>query len=228
MKIKYVTLTGADDSVEPKDMAILSDKFKFVEWGILFSQSKSGVTRYPSNDWVLKLLNNNFNLAAHLCGKWVDDALNGEITFLNNSRMHCFNRIQLNMGKDRLQLAMTSNGLKQAVAKVNKPVIFGGNYKYINVTSDFFILLYPLFDCSGGRGILNDWSKPFIDKDGKALFCGYAGGLGPENIAEELKKIDNIVGDATIWIDMESKLRTDNRFDLDKCEQVLQIAKLYG
>ena len=56
MQIKYVTLTGADESVEPMDLALLSDKYTFVEWGILFSQTRQGIEpRYPSYEWIEKL-----------------------------------------------------------------------------------------------------------------------------------------------------------------------------
>jgi hypothetical protein len=56
MKIRYVTLTGADDDVDPQQLAEISQEYPFVEWGILFSQSKSGVERYSSIDWVVELL----------------------------------------------------------------------------------------------------------------------------------------------------------------------------
>lgn len=238
MKLKYVTLTGADDGVDPQEMISLSTKYPYVEWAILFSQSKSGVSRYPSYNWVLRLLeaknkSQDINLAAHLCGKWVDDAMGGEITFFQDTDMYSlFKRIQLNMGKDRLQLAMTSKKLKYAIANTGKPVIFGGNYKYIHVNTKFFIefSLHPLFDASGGRGVLSkEWPKPFLNDDGSVLFCGYAGGLGPDNVADELKRIEEIVGDAEIWIDMETSLRSKvasgDRFDLTKCEQVLQAVQ---
>ena len=37
----------------------------------------------------------------------------------------------------------------------------------------------------------------------------YAGGLGPDNLEEELKRIEEVAGDRTIWIDMETKVRSD-------------------
>lgn len=231
MKLRYVTLTGADDGVDPKSLVDLSKRYPYVEWAILFSQSKSGSTpRYPSLDWVDRLLdvvNPEVNLSAHLCGKWVEDALAGEITFLREKRYaQAFQRIQLNMGKDRLQLAVNNKPLIAAVLWCGKQVIFGGNYKYIKIDGHFFdhTGLYPLFDASGGRGVeTKDWPKPFAFEE-TTFFCGYAGGLGPDNIETELKRIAEVAGDITIWVDMETKIRTNDKFDLEKCEKVLQAA----
>lgn len=236
MKLKYVTLTGADDTVSPAKLAALSTKYPFVEWAILFSQSKSGVARYPSLQWVedlMKLANDGhiLNLSAHLCGKWVDDAIKGEITFFRDVdyKVH-FQRVQLNMGKDRLKLAINCKPLLAAIADVRQEVIFGGNYQYINSNFDHFPAhrICPMYDASGGRGVLTrNWPAPAVTSTGEEIFCGYAGGLGPDNIADELKNIAAVVGDRQIWVDMETKVRTKGQgdiFDLEKCEQVLQAA----
>lgn len=235
MFIKYVTLTGADDSIAPSDLIPLTEKYPFVEWGILFSQNKSGVERYPSLYWVDSLVDSvaathKINLAAHLCGKWADDALKGEITFLRDDRYRrAFQRIQLNLGKDRLKTAIGSEDLRRAKEVVKQQVMLGGNYGVVRPDPDYFIRarVSPLFDASGGRGILTlNWPKPLEYSQCK-LFCGYAGGLGPDNIADELKRIEEVVGDGHIWIDMESRLRTGEKFDLEKCERVLQVAQQY-
>ena len=53
------------------------------------------------------------------------------------------------------------------------------------------------------------------------LKVGYAGGLNPENVGEKLEYLmENVEGE--FWIDMESGVRTDDRFDIDKCVSVLQ------
>ena len=38
MTLNRVTITGADDFTEPKDLVELSEEFPFVEWAILLSQ----------------------------------------------------------------------------------------------------------------------------------------------------------------------------------------------
>lgn len=236
MKLKFVTLTGADDKTDPLAMLELSKKYKYAEWAILFSQSKAGVPRYPSIDWVEKALPilSSCNLSAHLCGKWVDDANKGHITFLDDEDMFdAFDRVQLNMDKDKiLKVLKWETDLWDCAFE--KPVILGGAYqKYkIHIPTDAFMLhgVNPLFDCSGGNGILaKEWPAPPLHEYDSPLFCGYAGGLGPDNIEEELLKIEEVVGDAEIWVDMESKIRNrKDEFDLEKCEQVLAIASRWA
>lgn len=235
MKLKYVTLTGADDKTNPEALADLSAKYPFVEWAILFSQSKGGVPRYPDYGWVLHLVECHgrrpMSLSAHLCGKWVDDVTKGRITFLDDKVMDsAFSRVQLNMTNGRLENMLYDGTSLSASSCPKQDVIFGSNYKNLihddydrsDLMNNFcFYDVSPLFDASGGRGVETKvWPKPL---DG--VLCGYAGGLGPENLEEQLKKIEAVVGDATIWIDMETKIRTDNEFDLEKCEKVLQIAE---
>lgn len=233
MKLSYVTLTGADETVDPQDLAKISEKYPFVEWAILFSQSKAGVPRYPSWDWVERLLEvqetSKMNLAAHLCGKWVDDIFEtGEITFLrDNACSKAFRRIQLNMNGDRLRKALDSLSFVLAVEKANHLIILGGNYDSVDVDEAFFYdyMINPLFDASGGRGIeAKVWSRPF----NSLMTPGFAGGLGPDNVVDEVKRIAEVAGDIA-WIDMETKLRTKSgsvdRFDLNKCEQVLEAMK---
>jgi hypothetical protein len=245
MNLMHVTLTGADNSVQPEQLAELSVKYPFVEWAILFSKTRSGTPRYPSWDWIVSLSKlvvsernklNIMSLSAHLCGGWVDDVLKGDFTFLRDvSFANVFDRIQLNMGKDRLEKAFSNDLLLKAVkSATDHRVIFGGNYSSVSVDEDFLYANYisPLFDASGGKGVeTKEWPKPLNGQEGIRIAHGYAGGLGPDNVAEELKRIkevaDNeIVTDRVIWIDMETKLRTktqlEDKFDLEKCEQVLQ------
>lgn len=233
MKLRYVTLTGADDTVKPSVLADLSAKYPFVEWAILFSQKKSSVSRYPSPCWVREFLGiareAKLNTSAHLCGKWVDDAIGGNLTFFTGSEdVSGFRRFQLNMGASRLKQAVNNERLIEAVTRQCRQAIFGGNYDGVTLDVSEFKskAIYPLFDASGGKGIeTKDWPKPFYDHNGDPLFCGYAGGLGPDNIADELHRISEVVGDAEIWVDMESKIRSkQDNFDVEKCEKVLQAA----
>lgn len=82
MKIATVTLTGADNTVDPSDLRRLSHEFPIVEWAILLSETRAGTPRYPDAAWLTGLKDvcdangsnrfsrgqNRFRLAAHLCG----------------------------------------------------------------------------------------------------------------------------------------------------------------
>ncbi len=79
-----------------------------------------------------------------------------------------------------------------------------------------------LFDQSHGAGVLPEkWPYNF-----PACQCGYAGGLGPENLAEQLASIATVADDRwPWWIDMETGVRTGGWFDLAKVRQCCEIVK---
>ena len=83
-KLEALGFCGADDSVNPRLLALIGQNYPLVEWGILFRPDKEGQPRYASKEWVSRLshiLNNNnpptqkIRLAAHLCGTHVNDLL---------------------------------------------------------------------------------------------------------------------------------------------------------
>jgi hypothetical protein len=83
-----------------------------------------------------------------------------------------------------------------------------------------------LFDLSHGQGILPEqWPDTLPN-----IKCGYAGGLGPDNLEDQIISIEQKSGDTPIWIDMETKVRTDREdlglsiFDMNKVEECLKIA----
>jgi phosphoribosylanthranilate isomerase len=52
---------------------------------------------------------------------------------------------------------------------------------------------------------------------------GYAGGLGPDNVEAAV----GVIGaESTYWIDMESRIREDDRFSLNLVEKV--CVAVYG
>jgi len=75
-----------------------------------------------------------------------------------------------------------------------------------------------LFDLPGGAGILPaEWPAPRA-----SLPCGYAGGLDPENVEDQLQRIASVC-DRPFWIDMERRVRSndDSILDIAKVRQVL-------
>jgi hypothetical protein len=95
---------------------------------------------------------------------------------------------------------------------VNKPILDYAIAEGVNCST--------LFDMSHGAGVLpKEWLVPV---DG--VRCGYAGGLSPENVVEQIKLIESKVGDYELWIDMETQIRSnaDQQFDLAKVVSVLE------
>lgn len=71
-----------------------------------------------------------------------------------------------------------------------------------------------LYDASfGGGKMAAEYATPLYDD----VRQGYAGGLGPDNILDELPKIQAVQKDpnAEIWIDAEGKLQNDAKTTLD-------------
>ncbi len=79
-----------------------------------------------------------------------------------------------------------------------------------------------LFDASGGCGKLpKQWHAP-INSNHK---MGYSGGLGPDNISENLDKINMVVpANSNIWIDAEGKLKNPDikQFDIARAERYIE------
>ena len=79
-----------------------------------------------------------------------------------------------------------------------------------------------LVDESKGTGVAAScWPSPPENYQ-----IGYAGGIGPHNINKVLKDVIQAGKGNTIWIDMESSLRStkDGKdiFDLSKCFEVIK------
>lgn len=226
MHLDRVTITGADDSIEPENLIHLTEKYPFVEWGILFSGSRQGGPRYPSDDWVTKLVTLSHslpNLCAHLCGKWVRDlVLEGNATWWTkyDPGPSVFNRIQLNFHG---QFHKACDRFPKKIKGFDHDFILqhdGVNDETIlKLGAD--LRVFPLFDLSGGAGVVPDaWPKPIWK------YQGYAGGLGPATLEPELVRIAAAAGDSRIWIDMETRVRSDDDrlFDLGKVESCLRRA----
>jgi hypothetical protein len=56
-----------DDSVSPSLLQLLSEKYNWIEWGIIFGSNLEGTPRYPTNAWVNELVQVN---RAHGSNMW--------------------------------------------------------------------------------------------------------------------------------------------------------------
>jgi len=231
MRIKTVTITGADDSINPRSLIELSQEYPFVEWGLLLSRSSMGGRRFPSLKWMEGLREDRFdetvNISGHICGQWVRDLLIGKIsefTKVINPVYDMFKRIQINTHGEKSNIS--NNGLVTALKSLDRQILI----QFDEVNSWIYycaknagINVFPFFDLSHGAGVLPERWPDFIGD-----YCGYAGGLGPDNLEEQLEKIESVIGDKNVWIDMETKVRSDNdeKFDIKKVRKCLEIVKL--
>lgn len=241
MKLNKITITGADENIKPSELVALSKRFPFVEWGILFSKQRQGnEPRYPSIDWIKKIMcKKKLKLAAHLCGGYAKSVIIGDY----NPLMEIHN-ILSSKNMESIQLNFKSTNVETDIDKfmfltnnmfLHKNIIF----QLRNDESDDFAFdvnerkmknnecgISGLYDKSGGTGKVID-HYPVFDKKLIATL-GYAGGINPDNIESVLKNIQNAaITDQSTWIDMESGVRTDDKFDLEKVEVCLKIAVKY-
>lgn len=203
MKPEFITFTGVDDNTNIYDLIDLANQYP-IEFGILFSPDRQGVDpRYPSIETVSRLCRKNLVLSAHLCGDYTKRIMNGEEIELPFDSS-AFNRAQINHSNPDMD-KIISFALDNAIACIMQ----------VRDTFPTFDGIEYLFDKSGGRGIEID---SFPEYPGN--WCGYAGGFGPDNVAEMISKIN---ASGIYWIDMETKIRTDNKFDISKCRKVCEI-----
>ncbi len=228
-----VTVTGADDSVAIADITKLVDiaeKYPFVEFGILFSKSSEGQVRFPKADWVTEFVSKvkpNTKICAHICGKWVRDICEGNWDVLvQRPQLAAFQRFQLNFHASEHMMANQTQFLRGFERSgVKQQIIFqmdGVNDDLLANAVKWGVNAVGLFDRSGGAGILpRSWPVPRYQ-----AFWGYAGGLSPVNVAEQIGNIEKVsCGNGPIWIDAETHLYTNDVFDLEKVSAFLEAAK---
>jgi phosphoribosylanthranilate isomerase len=232
-----VTITGADDKVDPEILDEIGREFPWIEWGILFSKSSEGQPRYPTAKWRERFYwatyhrGEYYTLAAHLCGKSVDTFLASYDIFENEVTMGFdaiqFNKLTLENRQHIFRFAEERGDKHDIILQYNSStdILLNGMYED-EVPHDIKILL----DASGGKGISwqeegwPDAPEPFISR----LDIGYAGGINEDNVEQavfEILQMNKDVKEGFAWIDFESGARTDDEFDVDKVIRILEIVK---
>lgn len=233
MKLTHCTLTGVDAHTPLQALAELSAQYPVAEWGFLYSPNRQGAPgRYPSAALLqeaFETLPDHVRVALHICGQGVPGLLSGtdpvaqalvKQVAARNGRV----QLNFNLGTGVVTLPMLLQWLDRVPAL---SVIT--QYKEVNAALADVLREHKshamLFDGSGGRGLSpSAWHAPL-----HGIACGYAGGLGPDNLEVELLKIAAVAGDRSTWVDMENKLRVPDTsgadwFDLARAQACLAIA----
>lgn len=211
-KPEFITFTGADDWTDVAGMEALSAVYP-IEWGVLFSPSRQGKDpRYPGGEAQSRLLSTSLRLAAHICGDHARAAMDGRKLDIPVD-LGCFRRVQVNhAAPDPWAIERFRRGWgPRCIAQTR------GDAFPADASLDW------LHDASGGRGIR---TTAWPEHPGDGRMVGYAGGISPDNVLDVLAEIAEIAADGPYWIDMESGVRTDDRFDLEKCRRVCEL--VYG
>ena len=234
--ITQVTFTGVDERTDVQRLAEIQSKYPFAEFGILVSKSRQGKeNRYPDLSILEKLAPLGLKLSCHVCGKLARDIImaagSGKRTGFTsfddlyaylNGNLEMFHRIQLNISGMK---EMPATLLLRTTPFIDE-VIFQqvpGAPKFpakVDCESQTSIL----YDGSGGEGKETE----FVVKR-TLTRTGYAGGLNADNIVERTAGLlgKRFLCNNRHWVDMESGVRTDDWFDLNKVEEVLRRIRPY-
>ena len=222
MRLQHITFTGVDGKTDLGRLLEIQQEYPIAEFGVLVTKNwRENGNRY-FNPSYLDSLNRGLNLSAHLCGSIARAAVRGDLEPFRNwmgGSVVNFKRCQINISKSAENPeSFLYEGdiadyfdeviLQQKSAK-DCPLFMNSK-----VSDHITVLL----DASGGKGI-NTPLEP-LNLPHK---IGYAGGFNEDNVADKLTFLltSEQVGD--FWIDMESGVRTDDWFDLDKVVKILEI-----
>lgn len=232
MRLKHITFTGIDAKTDIKALQEIQEQYPIAEFGVLTSYHwyENG-NRYLDPQIINTLRGERLHLALHVCGQAAHDATIGRwdlIDKLTWSNLGLFNRVQLNIANrtdnpdalsKRAKITEQEVIIQQRDCRsmsVYEATVDKFRYKQDRYNRTFSVLL----DASGGQGI----DTPVeVAPAFSALKVGYAGGINPENVADKLTYLLKHVETGDFWIDMESGVRTDDWFDLDKVRRVLAI-----
>lgn len=227
MKLCHITFTGIDVNTNIQDLEDIQRKYPLAEFGVLYSYHwyENG-NRYLNPALLNNLRGSGLNLSMHLCGSAAHDAAIGdwakihEHTFLNADM---FKRFQLNVSnrKDNPEVCHLPMIYGQEVIIQQKDVNHLDLYKNTinnwNWDPHHKRAFSVLLDASGGQGI--DTPVEILNTHHKV---GYAGGINPDNVEDKLSYILHHEQPGEFWIDMESGVRTNDWFDIDKVVKVLE------
>lgn len=232
--LEFMTFTGADDGTDIDALVAFQKNHtrgdqSLCEIALLFHPEKTGQPRFPHREWIDRYLDRargGHRTALHLCGPAIDQFLRGDPDLLVLAAR--FGRVQLNIFAHLYTLPFTSAQVDDAAAtyqtasggRVIVPMN-EGNAAWVTKLANPDIQF--LYDGSAGAGALaRTWPAGTA-----ARFEGYAGGLGPDNIAAERQKIEQ-VAIGPYWLDAETNLRTPgptgprHTFSIAACQTTIE------
>lgn len=213
----FITCTGIDERTDLHAVADLA--IPGIEFGILLSANPEGRNRYPGIPWLLQAVNAlRRRSAIHVCGA---EARRRLMAGEYDDFLRDVGRIQVNGVVEWDDVVVL---LRRLVRQRIVTQFTLANSSHAAPWTWYGAGRHDLLvDGSGGRGIRPDeWSSPATDKR-----VGFAGGLGPDNLATEIRRIQPVMRQGW-WVDMESGLRTNDWFDIAKARRCIEIATAFA
>ncbi len=221
--LTHITFTGVDDETDFNRLVSIQQRYPKVEFGVLVSRKwvENG-KRYLSPFKTKELRGLGLRLSAHLCGSIARDVLRmggfsntGDFSEI----IDMFSRVQLNVSNYDEPENMSPYILPGPLQEIIIQQAFNHNtFMLCRIASGDCISI--LLDGSGGNGIDTPINMPIYLQN---VHVGFAGGISPDNVVAKVQEITSLPHVNRFWIDMESGVRTNDRFDLDKVEQVCEL-----
>ena len=241
MTFDTITFTGVDDHTDLVRLAAVARTYPdFIgEFGVLVGSASwkhpGGI--FPTIQMVEDLRDLGrilgFKTALHLCG---DPARNlmKDLTEDQDPKLS-LDVYRLSRGFSRVQINLHGGSWNPGRIEVNAKRVdvimpfLGGKSVILQHRGDWDSVppiksarVEYLFDRSEGRGETDFDSWPALPKLGTLKRVGYAGGIGPDNIDRAAAFAER--AEVPVWLDMESRVRTNGLFDLDKVEDTYRRA----
>ena len=241
MKLRYITCSDPRENIPVESILNFATKYPMSEIG-LGAYPASMLSNKHNLMWFDQIIRNAQNMptppniALHINHSWCDTMCLGVIPaeldwYLRITNTHTnkpvIKRIQLNIGdySKKFDLKGLATLIKQ---QRNQEFILVWNERMspkIEMLKQTGAKFSLLFDGSCGSGIEPDsWRRPVY----RDIPNGYTGGLGPDNIAKNLDKINEILPkNYETWIDAKGKLcdrESTFSFTLELAEKYLQNA----
>lgn len=236
-ELSFLSLSGVDDSVSPRVLCDISQKFSFVEWGVNFRAEKQGKEpRYASLAWLRQLQEEidrrqqtgksaPVSISAHLGGEYCVDVLKGDTSLVRTlwedygflrihlcpTEAHGVNSSQLKKYLPTLKRVMVALPQVEFVLLVNKETR-ALTFQLMNDCLPNLAFFYDAEEIASTPA--SSSGTPRIHRPAPCphpgIHCGYGGGLSTENLTDELRCIAKAVNSSKrpVWVDLESGLRS--------------------
>lgn len=240
MNLKYITCSDPREDISVSEMMRLLHFAPQIEIGVQASPGAMATGR-PRHKWFQQLMSlvsnidTPLNVALHVNYSWCNDMCSGRIPpeiqewlMLRHVRTNApaVRRIQLNIGDgtnafDANKTAKLIHDFPDHEFIFPYNSVVSSQVAKLHDTGANFSLLY---DSSYGYGKSPDaWYGPVYSSHP----MGYAGGLSPENVAQNLDLIsEQLPSDYTTWIDAEGRLMKPGtrQMDLSRARSYVDIA----
>jgi hypothetical protein len=207
VSVPTITITGVDERTSIDEMERIVRTYPCVEIGILYTETPEGRNRYMRRRCITEWAQHfRSRCAVHVCGS------RGRQNLLSGYApgVRAAGRIQVNgnLPAQEIRRACDLYPSAQIITQWK-----GARSPYGVARPNHALLV----DASGGRGLSpSEWKRPETSRP-----VGFAGGLGPDNLAAELPRIATVARDPW-WVDMEGRLRTpDDWFSVALAEAAI-------